>query len=451
LKRGSKEKAETLKAEIGTPGKISALKNVIATVDDSQTISAVKELSKGTRAAVLFQRFGPYHHARLNAAGRLMPVWGVEACAMETTYAWSKVEGASAFTRVTLTDRDSGDRSWKLELQKKMRRALDEINPQIVAVNGWATTEAVSALEWCMTNRVPAVVMSESTAWDEPRVFWKEWIKGRLVKLFAAGLAGGTPHADYLAQLGLPRDRIFKGYDIVDNDYFAAGAARARSKEQETRSQIGLPEKYFLASARFVEKKNLSRLLQAYARYRLMAEKPGTGNREPEIWELVLLGDGPLRETLDSQLSTLNLREHVLLPGFKQYEELPAYFGLAGAFVHASTTEQWGLVVNEAMASGLPVLVSNRCGCAADLVQEGVNGFTFDPCDVEQLADLMLKISAFNFQLSTFGLESLRIISAWGPEQFANGLRDAVSTAMGHPHPRAGFLDRLLLRLLLCR
>ena len=92
---------------------------MIATVDDSQTISAVKELSKGTRAAVLFQRFGPYHHARLNAAGRLMPVWGVEACAMETTYAWSKVEGASAFTRVTLTDRESGDRSWKLELQKK--------------------------------------------------------------------------------------------------------------------------------------------------------------------------------------------------------------------------------------------------------------------------------------------------------------------------------------------
>jgi glycosyltransferase involved in cell wall biosynthesis len=107
--------------------------------------------------------------------------------------------------------------------------------------------------------------------------------------------------------------------------------------------------------------------------------------------------------------------------------------------------------VNEAMASGLPVLVSNRCGCAADLVQEGVNGFTFDPCDVEQLADLMLKISAFNFQLSTFGLESLRIISAWGPEQFANGLWNAVSTALKYPHPRAGFLDRLLLRLLLCR
>ena len=103
---------------------------------------------------------------------------------------------------------------------------------------------------------------------------------------------------------------------------------------------------------------------------------------------------------------------------------MPAYYGLASAFVHASTTEQWGLVVNEAMASGLPVLVSNRCGCAPDLVQEGVNGFTFDPYNVEQLAQLMLKISAFQtFSLSTFGAASRRIIADWGPERFASGLR----------------------------
>ena len=230
-----------------------------------------------------------------------MSVWGVEACAMETTYAWNKVEGAAAFTRVTLTDRDSGDRRWKQELQQKMRRALDEIKPEVVVVNGWAATDACSAIEWCIKTNTPAVIMSESTAWDEPRVFWKEWIKGRLVKLCAAGLAGGTPHADYLAQLGLPRDRIFKGYDIVDNDYFAAKVAEVKSRKSEIRNQHDLPEKYFLASARFIEKKNLFRLIQAYARYRAMAEKS-------EIWKLVLLGDGPLRETLNSQLSTLKLR-----------------------------------------------------------------------------------------------------------------------------------------------
>ena len=81
--------------------------------------------------------------------------------------------------------------------------------------------------------------------------------------------------------------------------------------------------------------------------------------------------------------------EDVLLPGFKQYPELPLYYGLAGAFVLPSLTEPWGLVVNEAMAAGLPVVVSDRCGCASDLVRPGENGFAFDPCDIEQLAALL--------------------------------------------------------------
>jgi len=212
-------------------------------------------------------------------------------------------------------------------------------------------------------------------------------------------------------------------------------------------------------------------LLEAYARYRTLAAKVESGkqkaetpksdssilsalNPQPSItpWDLVLLGDGPLRPTLVAQLSTLNLHAHVHLPGFKQYDELPTYYGLASAFVHASTTEQWGLVVNEAMASGLPVLVSNRCGCAQDLVHEGVNGFTFDPFNVEELASLMLNVSAFQpFRLSEFGCASREIISHWGTERFAEGLSKAVGAALSTSPPRIGSLDRLLVRLLLMR
>jgi hypothetical protein len=168
---------------------------------------------------------------------------------------------------VTLTNRDTGGRHWRRELQRRLWCALDEIRPQVVVVNGWSSTDAFSAIRWCAETNIPAVITSESTAWDDPRMFWKEWIKGRLVKMFGAGLAGGTPHIDYLAQLGLPRGRIFNGYDIVDNDYFAAKTAEVRSQKSEVRNQHGLPEKYFLASARFIVKKNLPRLIEAYARY----------------------------------------------------------------------------------------------------------------------------------------------------------------------------------------
>jgi len=436
----------------------------VVNTDNSPTIPGAQAgngLPNGIRAAVLFWRFGPYHHARLKAAGQLMSVWGVEACATEDIYAWARMEGADAFTRITLTDRDSADRRWRQELHKKMWRALDEIKPQVVVIPGWILPDALSALSWCAETRTPAVIMSESNAWDEPRSFWKEWIKGRLVKMCAAGLAGGTSNADYLAQLGLSCDRIFLGYDVVDNDYFATRTTEIRAAELRTpnsnlqspisnlRTKLGLPERYFLASARFIEKKNLSRLLEAYARYRVMAEKSEIGNRKSEIWRLVLLGDGHLRESINHQLSTLNLQDQVWLPGFKQYDELPKYYGLASAFIHASTTEQWGLVVNEAMASGLPVLVSNRCGCAADLVEDGVNGFTFDPGNVEEMAQRMFQLSTLSpSQLSTMGAASARIIANWGPERFAKGLSMAVTEALKAGSPPFSFMNRILLNVL---
>jgi len=410
-------------------------------------------LPRQTRVAVLFRRLGAYHHARLNAAGKLMDLSGVEACGMDKTYAWEKVEGARAFKRITLTDQQINSRDWAQRVCRQMQHVLHETKPQAVVVPGWSSTDGLSALSWCLQTHTPAVMMSESTELDERRVAWKEWIKRRLLGLCSSALVGGTPHVEYLEKLGMPRKCIFPGYDAVDNGYFAENAKEVRSQKSEARRKHGLPEDYFLASARFVEKKNLPRLVEAYARYRKLASGPSTLNSQPTItpWSLVILGDGPLRDTLNSQLSTLGLHGHVQMPGFKQYNELPACYGLAKAFIHASTTEQWGLVVNEAMASGLPVLVSNRCGCAQDLVREGINGFTFDPCDVEQLARLMLKLSTLNAHLPTFGSASQEIISHWGPERFAAGLSRAIEIAVRRPFPRTSLLDRALIKLLLRR
>lgn len=410
----------------------------------SRTAEATTELSVQTRVAILFHRFGPYHHARLSAAGRLLSVWGVEACATEDIYRWNKVEGAQAFARVTLTDHDSGDRAWRQEVRRKMRQTLGEIKPQAVVIPGWVSPDAVSALDWCVETKTPVVIMSESNVWDESRTLWKERVKRRLVHMCGAGLVGGTAQSEYLAQLGMPPERIFVGYDIVDNDHFMAKAADCRQRLPECRQALGLSRKYFLASARFVGKKNLVRLLQAYARYRELAQNS-------EAWDLVLLGDGPLRDTLQRQLATAKLGEHVRLPGFKQYDELPAWYGCAEAFVHASTIEQWGLVVNEAMASGLPVLVSNRCGCAPDLVKDGVNGFTFDPLNVEAMASLMFKLSTANLELTTFGSASQKIIAQWGPDRFGTGLVQAVAKALSQPSVRHNALDVALLRFLLLR
>lgn len=120
-------------------------------------------------------------------------------------------------------------------------------------------------------------------------------------------------------------------------------------------------------------------------------------------------------------------------------------------FVHASTSEQWGLVVNEAMAAGLPVLVSNRCGCAADLVREGVNGFTFDPYDVEEMTRLMFRVAHGDVDRAALGQASREIIAEWGPERFAVGLEQAVEAALSAPAPKPSLLDRALLWALIHR
>ena len=411
---------------------------------------------KNEPIAILFDRLGPYHWARLQAAARLFRVVAIETCAITREYEWERIDEPRAFDRATLFDDVSSGRDPKRALlRQKMAKALRQADPAVAMIPGWGTPASLIALEWCLQNQRPAVVMSESNAFDEKRYSLAESIKRIVVSLFSAGLAGGQLQMEYLIALGLPRNRVFTGYDVVDNAYFRQKAEEVRGQASEVRRKYGLPGNYFLASARFVPKKNLATLIRAYARYRQMSE---IRHQRSEVrgvvgpWDLVLLGDGPLKADLCRLISDLNLYGHVHLPGFIQYRELPAYYALAGVFVHASTTEQWGLVVNEAMATGLPVIVSNRCGCMPDLVAEGKNGFTFDPGSVKSLSKLMLDMWGLpKGRLEEMREESRRIVAGFTPEHFATGAQRAIDAAKAAPKCRAGLFSSLLVKALIHR
>ena len=400
------------------------------------------------RIAVVFHHIGPYHHARLNAAADRLPVIGMEWSARGYD-SWGEADSPKRYHKVSLFPEATDTYPGKTQLRRAFCSLLDQEKPDVVAVNGWNNFGSLAAANCCVSRGIPMVVMSESAREDEPRTRWKEMIKDRIVRLYAAGLVGGQRHVDYLLELGMRRERIFTGYDVVDNSHFARRALEIRNScgVDELRKKYALPENYFLASARFVEKKNLPRLIGAYAEYRNRSK--GTGVTDPGYnrgapWDLVLLGDGPLREALNSQLSTLNLHPHVQLPGFKQYNELPVYYALAKAFVHASTTEQWGLVVNEAIASGLPVIVSERCGCAPELVRD--NGFTFDPTDQHALASRLLNMAWLtNEERKVLGDASYRISENFATERFGEGLEKAAQAAINRGRKKFGMIDRALL------
>jgi glycosyltransferase involved in cell wall biosynthesis len=371
------------------------------------------------RLAIGFNRLGPYHVARLRAAAARFDVVAVELVRQDDEYAWDVIDDVDGFHRVTLFPRTPAKR----EAALRVSETLDRIDPAAVAVPGWAGSLALPMIRWALRRGRPAVLMSASTAIDAPRFAPVETLKSLVVRAFSSALVGGEPQRRYVVQLGMPPDRVFPGYDAIDHHHFA------RTGSDATRPPpVDVAAPFFLASARFIPKKNLLRLVDAFARYR--------AGRPSRPWALVILGDGPLRGAIEARIRKHGLDDAVRLPGFRQYGELPAWYARAGAFVHASTAEQWGLVVNEAMAAGLPVLVSRACGCAEDLVRDGVNGFTFDPLDVEGLARLLARVAPDEAGRATMGAASREIIARWGPERFADGLRDAVEAARRAPAPR---------------
>jgi len=287
--------------------------------------------------------------------------------------------------------------------------------------------------------------MSDSTSREGTRSWIREAVKRRIVSRCQGGFVAGKRHADYLAGLGMPRDRIYRGCDVVDNDHFAQGAQEARKHSDHVQKQYsGLPaRRYFLAVNRLVEVKNLDRLLTAYAFYREEAR--------PNHRALAIVGDGPLRPKLEERAADLAISEDLYLPGFKSYEDLPYFYGLADAFILASTSETWGLVVNEAMAAGLPVLVSENCGCVDDLVEQGRNGYSFNPFDSTDLSSTMVRMPTEKSALRQMGHASESIIADWGLDTFAQNLKQAATTARRHSPPSLGWTDQLLLRSLSLR
>jgi 1,2-diacylglycerol 3-alpha-glucosyltransferase len=394
------------------------------------------------KVAIFFDNFGPYHSARLEAASHVCTLLAVQINQRSRDYAWTSPcsprgpLGRPEFVSVTLNQADRC-RLWNFLSQNwRLVRTLADFAPDCVFIPGWSRISSLAALGWCRANSVPAVMMSESTEHDSPRSRYKEWLKSKMLSSCSAALVGGSAHAKYLAKLGVGPEKIFDGYDVVDNDYFQRASQAVRARNEELRAGFGLPDQYFLASARFIQKKNLLTLLEAYARYR---ENFGVSDYSPKTsdsmsgqppWSLVILGDGPQRHAIENLISKLHLESWVRLPGFRQYHELPLYYGLAGAFVHASTSEPWGLVVNEAMASGLPVLVSNRCGCAPDLVRDGRNGFTFDPKNVQQLSELMEQLATAGSNLAKMSEASWKQIFDWGPTRFGRGFQTAAEKAI---------------------
>jgi len=286
---------------------------------------------------------------------------------------------------------------------------LNRLNPATVLVPGYYNAPALAAALWSRWKRRRAVLMTESTEADHRRIWWKELLKQTLIRLlFDWAITGGKAHRRYLERLGFRAERMARFYDVIDNDFFRRSAQADRMRYRA--HDFGLPDRFFLFVGRLAEEKNVEGLLTAYLNYRR-----GGGTKS-----LVLVGGGPLEARLRQRASESAFSSDIYFEGLKNSRELSPYYAFADCFLLPSTREPWGLVVNEAMAAGLPVLVSKACGCAEDLVTEGKNGFLFDPANLEALADRLHAVENLSAaEWRAMGRHSSEIISRYSPEAWA--------------------------------
>jgi glycosyltransferase involved in cell wall biosynthesis len=359
------------------------------------------------RLAIIWTNLGPYHMARIRAAKALFDVRAIELASEERLYRWWR--GESDGHSYTLTQGAWEDQKG-LNVARRLWRLLGDLQPTVVLVPGYASLPALCAAAWGRSHGAKTILMSESNYEDHPRKTLTELVKRALVTtLFNGGVVGGKRAASYLRRLGIPGDKIAGSYDVVDNDYFSSRVARCREEAVPCK---GPP--YFLFVGRLAPAKNVSMLIRAHAEY---LERGGT-------WPLVIVGDGPQREQLKEQAAPQIRNGAVVFAGHKNVYELPVYYAFAGCFVLPSTRESWGLVVNEAMASGLPVIVSSRCGCADDLVEDGSNGYIVDPYSPNDLAAALGQISGLSKeQRKRMSERSLAIIGHYSPERWAKEIQ----------------------------
>lgn len=299
--------------------------------------------------------------------------------------------------------------------------------PDVITLTGYYDPAQLVLLLVAKLLRIRVIMQNESTAADHNRGGWKEVLKRWIFNRCDGFFCFGTLSASYLLQLGVRPERILLRKNAVDNQALFNAYQRALPHRSAKQQQLQLQPNNFIFVGRLIEVKNLLALVDTFAEARQqvnntvclpIGDSP-TDTVHSSQWGLILLGDGPLHESLQQRINELGLTNFIqLLPG-RPWFRVPEVLALADVLVLPSRSEPWGLVVNEAMACGLPVIVSDKCGCVADLVSEGQNGFIINPDQPAQLKHALQQFMTGDVDRLQMGDTARNMISPFAPEAVA--------------------------------
>ena len=299
--------------------------------------------------------------------------------------------------------------------------ALHRASPDFIVCGGYNYAASWKAMAWARQHQVPFFLWVESTTRDSrnrhPII---ESMKIKFLRGCDGFVAAGKASREYLRTYGIRESSIFTAPNAVDTELFKREAELVRGNETLHRKDLHLPARFFLFAGRLIHEKGIFDLLQAYG---------SLGADLREQVGLVFVGDGPARAALQD-LAAAICPGSIHFAGFAQRQQLAAYYALADALVFPTHSDTWGLVVNEAMACGLPVIASDVAGCVVDLIEDNWNGRVVVAQQSRQFASAMEEL-ARNAPLRTRMSERCgQRIKQYSPEAWAAGLAGAVFSSL---------------------
>lgn len=287
----------------------------------------------------------------------------------------------------------------------------------IVISSGWDSFASQASFFICKLLGKPFILWSESTINEKS---WRRTVSLPLVKFMVrhsdAYIAIGTRAREYFTCLGAKLQKIFVAYSTVDIECFKNKSNILKEKRNKLKEKMGIKTNGVITySGQLIERKGLFYLLQAYKKLR----------NDCQDVSLLILGYGPQEKRLKEICKEENI-ENVFFTGFIEYNDLPTYYVVSDLLVLPSLEETWGLVINEAMACGLPIITTDKVGASVDLVKEGINGYIIEEKNIAQLYEAMKKI-VLNLSLQKkMGEQSRKIIEDFGLDNQVSGFVSAI-------------------------
>lgn len=356
---------------------------------------------------LMWENLGPTHHDRLRAlqaAGNR--IVALQLFDTSATYDWETAEHAGYAVRTLCPGSKASQFRIFANLvghaRKTGSRTAFFCHYDMLSV--FLASLTLRLLGW------KVLTMIDSKFDDYPRKWYRELGKVILLAPYSGAIVGSPRSVDYLRFLGFGRRPVLVGYDTLD-------IARL-SRQGAPETAVPFAERPFLIVARHVAKKNLSAAIDAYARFCLDTDSTR---------KLILIGDGPLRGELERQVQTLGIANRVEFQGWVGTVEVTQAMRRAVALVLPSIEEQYGLVTIEALANGLPVIVSRNAGATDVVIDNLVNGFVISPGNEAELVAALTAISADQACYEQMSRAALASATRGDVVHFVSGVRQLCS------------------------